>query len=1229
MDELKIFVIGLFPKTITLLKPFSHWKARVRQKADNKNHGYAPLTPIADLIQHQHYVDALSWAIKNRHEKGIKNIALTGPYGAGKSSILKTLQECNKKSGLRFLDISLATFQEPEVKKTPDNNDELLLRSIEISILQQIFYRKQNKKTPDSRFKMITSLGKATSLFWTIGFLLFTLSLIHLSNTDFIPTLLKDVKFSTIVKDYLHYASLAISVTGIGIFTWKICKLLGSIRLSKLKIYDAEIELCSSQDKSILNKHLDEILHFFSQNSYSVVLIEDLDRFNNTEIFTNLREINSLINNYADKNKKDPIVFVYAVKDDMFDDYARTKFFDFIVPVIPTINSSNSGEKLRHKNTYSNLGLTEPFIDDISFFIDDMRLLHNICNEFIIYKNKLAPGLSPNSLFAFITYKNLYPQDFAELSKNKGALYAVLNNKATYISNKILDIDNKIKKLKKEIEDLEKCYFNDIKNIRRLYILKIIENLENNFVNFEINNKAIHIEQLTNNKEFEYIINNKLTYLCTIDRYNEKVYPINVDFENLEKEVNSKKTYSEWEKEVNDKVQGKSNIHRKEIQKLEQEKTNIRGLKIGEILQTESEFNAATINALGKDYSNQKTFVRLLVTRNYITEDYWDYISIFHEGSLTRSDHAFLVSIITKNKKEYDYKLVKTNNLAARIHLSDFSSDYVLNYSLVDHIIADERIYQQQLDNLFKKLADRSEVSIDFIYKFIEHSEELEKFIKFICQYWTEIWQYIENDSTCPDSENIYKLIVQFADISDIKQISQLSGFTKKISQDPYFLSIYKDKDRLKDIVTTLDVRFALLNFESSPTDLIQFVYEHNHYEMNIPMLQGIITTCGNFDHTTFNTSNYVAIEQSDCPHLQERINKNINEYIKNIYLQIESNSMEDEPALLQILNNKKIEQSYKLEIAKKTQTLISNLNEITDTEIQKELFTNQKIVTNWENIAEIFNSYSKKITDEIVTYLNSTDNAKQLSDQTYEDSLLTYNTFWRKLFEKNEILTSSLQLLIKARINPAGLENLDISSLTKERTTFLIENDVFAYTHQNFNTLREINIHLGVKIIEQSPQSYTESEDELILDSEDINLIFKSTALSDEEKSDLLTFCSEEDICTNVETLELISSTLCKNENFSISQTLIKNIIHKPEIASANRLHILVSKNSLFTDTDIQSFLLSTEEYSDITNRKVKAAINNDNLNTKLLDLLKKRGLISSYSVDKKGKLRVNHKRA
>jgi len=67
------------------------------------------LSPVSDEEKHKYYCDALDWALVNRKEKDIKNIALTGTYGSGKSSILKTFQEREVK-GLSFLENFLSNF---------------------------------------------------------------------------------------------------------------------------------------------------------------------------------------------------------------------------------------------------------------------------------------------------------------------------------------------------------------------------------------------------------------------------------------------------------------------------------------------------------------------------------------------------------------------------------------------------------------------------------------------------------------------------------------------------------------------------------------------------------------------------------------------------------------------------------------------------------------------------------------------------------------------------------------------------------------------------------------------------------------------------------------------------------------------------------------------------------------------------------------------------------------
>lgn len=58
---------------------------------------YKDLTPINNINNGDEYLNALEWALNNPK---VKNIALAGPYGAGKSSIIETYlnREKDKKN---------------------------------------------------------------------------------------------------------------------------------------------------------------------------------------------------------------------------------------------------------------------------------------------------------------------------------------------------------------------------------------------------------------------------------------------------------------------------------------------------------------------------------------------------------------------------------------------------------------------------------------------------------------------------------------------------------------------------------------------------------------------------------------------------------------------------------------------------------------------------------------------------------------------------------------------------------------------------------------------------------------------------------------------------------------------------------------------------------------------------------------------------------------------------
>ena len=113
---------------------------------------YLSLTPITSADEDNAYSDMLKFALS---QNKTNNIAITGPYGSGKSSVLQTFQK--KHPQWKYLNISLATFKD-ELEVGNANSKEIEIEAIEKSILQQLFYSVDQKTLPRSRLKRIVTV---------------------------------------------------------------------------------------------------------------------------------------------------------------------------------------------------------------------------------------------------------------------------------------------------------------------------------------------------------------------------------------------------------------------------------------------------------------------------------------------------------------------------------------------------------------------------------------------------------------------------------------------------------------------------------------------------------------------------------------------------------------------------------------------------------------------------------------------------------------------------------------------------------------------------------------------------------------------------------------------------------------------------------------------------------------------------------------------------------------
>ncbi len=318
-------------------------------KNDHQAHSLSPLDNLDQGEEKESYEKYENRLISALNEESIFNIAVTGIYGSGKSSILNTFKKKYKEnSQWEFLDISLSSFQvnkdtfsdNKDLNAIDENDSNIKIKEeltpkqiqlIERSILQQFFYAVPQNKIPLSRFKRITGNALTNKVTALLVIILIISGLVVFDKVNYVEAI---YSLPTWLPELTFWCFLVCSI----LLLYKLLNISFELSEIKLNFHNSEFNIKNEKEKSILNDHLDEILYFFKATGKNVVIIEDLDRFNNNEIFVRLRELNSMINKYCE----DRVVFLYAIKDNMFTDTERSKFFEYIIPVIPIINPTNA-----------------------------------------------------------------------------------------------------------------------------------------------------------------------------------------------------------------------------------------------------------------------------------------------------------------------------------------------------------------------------------------------------------------------------------------------------------------------------------------------------------------------------------------------------------------------------------------------------------------------------------------------------------------------------------------------------------------------------------------------------------------------------------------------------------------------------------------------------------------------------------------------------------------------
>lgn len=1074
-----------------MYKFISKWieKVKIKKIPQKSEIEYVTLTPDDKIENGAEYLNALKWAING---KKARNIALSGPYGSGKSSVIETFLKNNPSLEKRSIKISMATFVEEalndkgtlEKQKIKLEKDE-----IEKGILKQLFYKVDHRKIPQSRYRKLHRIS-----FWRIFTFIVALVLACLLvGYVFWPSSMASVISKIIAAGATVKLPKWFSLTAATIFVFgciaAISTLYRSI-LSRLKVKeiklpkDVSLQNSNENQDTIFNKNMDEIVYFFEETKYNIVFFEDFDRLSNSSIFVHLRELNIILNNYD--AIKDPIIFVYAVKDDIFTDVDRTKFFDFIIPIVPIINSTNSGEILLQKLAESKRlnkehQISESFIMDISPYISDMRILQNIYNEFVVYKSTLTTGQSlkllDEPMLALIIFKNLYPRDFAELQMESGIVKQAFKDKENFVSAKRKEIQERIDASTEVLENVRTDLFATRKSLKCAFLCEITN--------------SIGIAR-------DFTPAGKGSISATTFMRDDYDIP---DLSGIDSCQGYYTTWSgssgysfygsNFDKAYKNFIQGYKAVSLIEDNKIKEEQKLVETMK-HQIYELSSKSLSELIDTYGinsilsADVKSNDLLVFLL-RRGYVDEKYVDYINYFKATTITTDDMNYILGIKNLSPKTYNYKLTRTDLVVERLQPYEFEQEVIYNFDLLECLLSSQK-YDEKLNLYIKQLSNGSEASWKFIDEFIDITKYRQRFIKVLAAHWSEMWDRIFENSVLTLDRKFYylSLLISYASIESIESMDangNLTAFFVSNCDVLQRLSSIDDEKTIK-VISSLGIKFADIQIENVSAHVLDYIFDNNFYDVNFEMISRIVEYKDKELVPTLKTKNYSTLLKLNYVPLLNYIEDNIGVYTDEIIL-LGTNTEEDIDAIVKLLELNVGSKCRHIQIIGNENFYVEDITSICInlwkehkdyvSSIWNTIITNGKLKPSWQN----FKSYWHYLghTEVSINYM-----CKNIDPLIKDDSSCIDDEGFIKDFIEFDLDQDSFAKLLPKL--PCNDFNMQLSTLNEEKVSTMISQKYFNFDADRYNELSEDFPALCVEFIIHNQSEYMSIKDQIDINS-------------------------------------------------------------------------------------------------------------------------------------------------
>lgn len=768
-----------------------------------------PLYPQYDESSHSPYVKRLEKALQGEDTK-IHNIALSGVYGSGKSSILEKvvkdleeerphttrtislaplaaqLKEQDDKKNDSVSDKDKSTSKQPSGATPKSSNNSSITNLIQKEIIKQLLYGTDPEKIPASHFHKMNEIGLGKQILSSLAFGMLLLFILNIYQWPY-SYIQKPLTWLPIPTSITKILAEIVIICLLSIATFALFHYFGTrIHLAKIDVGTAGITLGENSD-SYFDQYLDEIIYIFEKTGIRTVFFEDLDRFQDAQIFDSLRELNQILNNdpklqhtestiqkisqrlhfshsAKEKNSQSstPIQFVYAIHDAIFSNqyvsadaqianqeslahsFSRAKFFDIIIPVVPFVSASNSYQ-IALETLEDVLDANDPqminLLELVADAIPDKRTWINIRNEFIVYKEQLLNpkrtnlGLNPVNLLAVLVYKNYYLDDVAKLQNGRSSL--------DYIYKKIREIiQNEIPLLNSEIRDLESKInkftsaetAEDYAHKLKTTLIEILADLKQqtaencNSIDIRIATDSQSIAGVDDPKLWENISHCKETDRIKIEAVFRNPYSYHDSSVDIAPTI---KTFKRIIGKSLDISRWGAEQRASFTEKMNEKIQTIESLRSGDWAFIVEHEKPQTDGKLCTLLDGDDSLLYRLISHGWIGQDYMLYSTIYTDEGITRNALNFILHHIDGNNPDYQFKLDDgdSKDVLRRIKNRDktiFSQRRILNIDLLHYMLSQNKDSEvvQDTNQIIEMLFPLDNETSEFVSAYLDRLDD-------------------------------------------------------------------------------------------------------------------------------------------------------------------------------------------------------------------------------------------------------------------------------------------------------------------------------------------------------------------------------------------------------------------------------------------------------------------------------------------------------------------------